>query len=210
MSDYQTVQNPDDPRRKFKGDGTRFRVIRRPASSDTRLIIDLNTYNMNCSCKGTPEFVSEADMDIIPQAVADQGVSEQEWQKHMRLLDQAIRKNRMSVLTVTLLSVLVVTIPFIFRRINKLQRAVIKVMDDFNEQVLEKHGLYAKTQKSIFRADKYQEEAPWLAIALTKDDVLALRGEEHIFWYNPFTNTHTANDGCCKCMNTCCGTPQVI
>eukprot|EP00056_Hartaetosiga_gracilis_P019356 m.13797 g.13797 ORF g.13797 m.13797 type:complete len:129 (-) comp7635_c0_seq1:249-635(-) len=128
----------------------------------------------------------------------------------MTNLNNAISRNSMSIMTMVLIAIPVITLPFLIHRLNKMQRAVAVAIDNFNREVLEKKGVYAKTQKSILQVGKHHEEVSWLSISLNRDDAVALRGEEHVFFYNPITKTHTANDGCCKCTNSCCGVPQVI
>lgn len=204
------VTAPD--RRTLHADGSTIGSglsMSRPSSTPSRLIIDV--YPVKCMCCCGPEAGVQADvLTSVPDVLLKRGMDPATWMHWMRLLDDAIRHSRANMLAIIVACSLIIPIPFVVAGHNRRQRRIKRLVDAFNTQVLNRYGMYAKTQKGLLQVDKYHEEISWLAIALTPMESQQLAMEEHVWLYDPFRNSFHPNDGVCSCANSCCGTPVVI
>lgn len=201
------------PKRTFKAEGTKdsFGMLRRPASTETRLIIDVHP--SKCCCCGGHEFAVLPDdvLDAPPPELVKLKIDGQRWCEWAHRFQREISSVSLSFCFQFFCLISFFGIPYAIYRNNKVQRTTARLILDLNNQLLKPRGLYAKTQKAVYHADKHHEEISWLAIALTESEALSLKQEEHVFNYNPcFGASMTANDGCCKCANVCCGVPQIV
>jgi hypothetical protein len=196
-------------KRKLPADGSRAgALIPRPSSTTSRLILDVNP--RRCFC-GTPAVLDEKALTVCPEQVLTKGVTQTQWMDGMSEFQKSVQAHTTSITAFAFLVISVVGIPYIIIRNNRLQTNALSSLKQFNEEVLEPKGLFIKPQKSVFNpGGRAQVEVAWLSVALTPDEAHSLKGEEHVFAYMPLAGEHWANDSCCKCMNVCCGVPQVI
>jgi hypothetical protein len=203
------------PRTVFKADGTGgvcCSKIRRPSTTPTRLILDVR--RERCCC-GDKELEQVFEPDVFshpPQEVLARGVPAHEWREWLLRLQQIIYNGTFSDCVKCMLWGTLIGGAYLIFQDNHMQLRVAALMREFNAQVLEPRGIYAKTQKAVFRTDKQREEISWLAIALDSDEVTMLRQEDNVFWYNPWDGTLTATSNSCwtACYASCLGTPVVV
>lgn len=208
-SEYDTLKAPDTPNRKFDGDGSRKKSrIPRPSSTETRLI--LNVYTTRCLPFMKTQVLDEEVLKNVPEQLKERGITQDEWVLWMMRFKKVIQDHALSVTTTVALVVTFIGIPALVVLNSRLQAKVGKLLKDFNRDVMEPRNMYIKAQKSFIHIDKYHDEVSWLAIALTDDEVQALRGESHVFHYNFITKKHVANDGCLSCFNTIGGVRQMV
>ena len=83
---------------------------------------------------------------------------------------------------------------------GKHQGMIKKWLDEFNDNVLKSHNLFAKFQTNEIHAKDYHETISWLAIAMTAEEAMILRGEP-VLWMPKCCSTEIMPN-CCP--NVCC------
>lgn len=165
----------------------------KPVGNRNRVIIDVNPY---ANCLGFSHQVIEPSIrDRIPDQLLENGLSEGDWIRCMNNFDRLVREYQISECGQILSIMFVVTIPFLFFKLSRLNSAIEEYLAEFNTKVLEPKGMYIKFQrlnlqnighhhkhrhkvrKPIFRSQKYF----WLSIALNPEESLILKNESAVF-----------------------------
>lgn len=97
-----------------------------------------------------------------------------------------------------------------------LQHTVRSFTEEFNDKVMIPHNMYFKTQTSshdrhINNGQVVHEEATWIAIALTFDEVENLKAEENMWRFDWCSGNHKTSaywNGFVRRV-CCCGVEQV-
>jgi hypothetical protein len=180
-----------------------------PTSTDGRVIIPVEPHGF-CS-SGSQNVLAEEIIMQMPRVISEKGVTQSEWEHHLRRFRSEVQRTALSVMAIIMLFISIFGIPYLVSRDNKLQRVVAAWTEQFNRAALEARGLYCKTQKSVeIRDEDTTIEHAWIAIATTPEEVVSLKAEAHVFMYNIFSNTSHAVEGRWKCCFTCNGVQEVI
>jgi hypothetical protein len=203
---------PRNTELKADGTGEGCSSLHRPASTPTRLILDVHTTRCCCGDSKLAEVLDPEVASTPPPELAKAGVRASEWREWMARFQQIVYSGSYAVFTHIFAWMTLLGGFYLLYRNNQMQQRLATFMRDLNTQVLEPRGLYAKTQKGIFHANNQHEEISWMAIALTREEAESLREEDHVFWYHHWDQTlSSASSSCCtSCYSSCCGTPQIV
>jgi len=191
---------------KSKGANKGWGFLRRPTSSQGRVILPVEPYPSCCSKNAAT--LPEELLCNVPLELKSLGLTDSEWVPAAKELDRILQESTTPVCWMVCAWMFIFPGFYMIRRMNNMQRRVLAWQEEFNSRVLAKHGMYLKTCKAWMQADKYREEISWIVVATTPDQVEALKEEAHI-WRVWGSTIHADTGGCCSGAS-CCGVQQVI
>lgn len=136
---------------------------------------------------------SEGIVDIFPQELIDGGISQDlidEWFVHRLGKVNQFRNSCMFDAAAWISALgLCVIIPYMCSRqkiyLERWSSELLNWQNEFNQTVLEKKGLFVKTQSnchvSYDKNGKHRHIERWVSIALTPEEVQKLQNEPHLF-----------------------------
>ena len=171
----------------------------------------MNEYSLQqCCASAVP--LPEDDMSQIPIPLSEKGISLEDWQKFTQRL-HAINKTRKGYcnecVPCCLKAVFLPCCSYIWCR---QQKEYLMIYDerlrswqrDFNELVLERHGVYCKTRSHCWvsyndKGERQRHFDRWIAFVLNESDIAALKVEPHL-------SGDVENLACCDGVNEneCC------
>ncbi|KAJ3336133.1 hypothetical protein HDU93_003594 [Gonapodya sp. JEL0774] len=181
------------PNTVLPGDGSSAGAcFPRPASTEGRLILDV----FGSKFLGERQALAHAVIANPPREVAAKGVKRETWEEWMTKFQEIMKEDSLSVVTSVLAVVSVVGIAYWRHKLIHQQKALAKLQEEFNTQVMEPHGMYFTTATSVL-VRHYGEShvmyfVSWITIALTPDECDSLRAEEHRYVFNLCKRTHNA------------------
>ncbi|KXS12725.1 hypothetical protein M427DRAFT_137052 [Gonapodya prolifera JEL478] len=189
--------------------GTRFP---RPASTDSRLILDV----YGSSDFGKRQALSDIVLEHVPVPIERRRVDAETWKRWMRKFEDIMESESFSIFTGFVVFASVVGIPYWLQKHIRLQKAVAKFQDDFNNEVLQPKGMYFKTATSTFtyrtdyRTTNYH--ATWITIALNAAEAELLMAEDTRYKYDEAKRMHYSEPKWNHFIDStiCCGVKRVI
>lgn len=173
--------------------------VHQPERSKFRLIIPF--VSMYC-CGISPGLIGESR--LIPQEIKQAGISVEQWNKYLNILETQVQPAQSCVCTHILCWSFLICIPyFIFSKQKKYNTLLSDWLHDFNTNVLEPHNMYAKIQTNEIHAHYYHECHSWLAIALNIEESKKLKNEP-VCWKPECCSISKMQPSCCQKI-CCCG-----
>jgi hypothetical protein len=180
------------------GSNTGQIFLRRPASSENRMIIDF----YHTSCCGKPNVLEDSLLVQVPPLLAAKGITNEEWSFWMNRFRDEYRSRNLSILGSIAMILSCVFLPCMYYKCINQQIFVKKFNEDINRELFIPRGMYFKTQSSSVRIENYYEETAWIAISLTKEDAEELKNHEHILYY--WCGVHEECASCTRCTEISC------
>ncbi|KAJ3343009.1 hypothetical protein HDU93_000179 [Gonapodya sp. JEL0774] len=140
---YKTEGKPNTV---LPGDGSSAGAcFPRPASTEGRLILDV----YGSKFLGERQALAHAVIANPPKEVAAKGVNRETWEEWMTKFQEIMKEDSLSIVTSVLAVVSVVGIAYWRHKLIHQQRALAKLQQEFNTQVMEPHGMYFTTATSV-------------------------------------------------------------
>ena len=180
--------------------------VHRPISTQNRLILPFTAYEC---CKGGPGLCGENRR--LPKELEKLGVRDDQWNYFMEKLDKEVQRNSPSLFFGRYSFWFFALIGLLFchcRAEYKYNRLIGKWLEEFNGQVLNSLGLYAKIQTNHGRIVEYTETISWLAFSLNEEETIKLK-KEPVLWCKCCCSK-TIKPSCIQKMEGCCGPERNI
>jgi hypothetical protein len=199
---YQPMAQPQisNPNAAIGSNRAQF-LLRRPASTESRLILDFFPE----SWCGSPVVLDSDLLNQVPPVLEAKGIKREVWVEWMRKFKEIVERNHVSCGAGLAFILTVICLPWMYYRCIKEQLDMTRFLKEINQELFEPLGMYFKTQSSSIQIDDYHEDVFWIAIALTPEESMKLKEEEHVMYF--WCGNH---EGCTPCRKTeeiicCCG-----
>ena len=147
----------------------------RPSGSESRLILPFFPSRFF----GTSKGLKRDAISSVPEPLLKRGVTQAVWDEYVRDKLQKVQAKNVSISTHVLAWMCTAGLSMMYLG-RSYQRHLRAWLDEFNEEVLLKRGMMAKTQTKVVIVGKSRVELSWLAISLTPQDAKLLRAEKHM------------------------------
>jgi hypothetical protein len=196
---HSNGQGKDDT---YSGDNrAHFRLfLGKPTSTDTRLVLAFRP----AVCCGVGSGLQLGDTDSVPAMLAAQGVTAAEWHRFADKLRTEVQPLSTSICCQVAAWMTVIGGFCICARTSSYQQALAAWTKELNTTVLEPKGMFAKTQTSEVSDGKNSQEVSWLAVAIGKPEVEALKGEAVFFTPKCCKSDEHKPHPCACCFACCC------
>lgn len=228
------VGAPGIPKVRFHHEDGVLKYIQAPMSTPQREIVPLDVKPAKCCrccaaegasadpgswCK-EPSGVVDSFVYKVPDAIAARGVQQEEWTQWMLRLRQIVQEttwsNGAAACYGAMAGLLLLPLCFMCCVVPNVRERHIRIAEftaALNEQVLQPHGMFAKTQAARYNSSNGAVNRiamiSWMAVAMTPEEADALRLEEHLF-QSGSCDPEKLGPRACKCYECCCCVVPVV